>query len=81
MQFIRAKRNKIYPLWVAKYYDLKIYVRMLTVTKIYHFNIIRSGVNIYSSIDHKMYFTEFEETVRYIKDWLKNNYAKEKDGQ
>jgi hypothetical protein len=79
MQFKRVIRNKVYPTWTAKHHDLRIHVNMLVVTEVFHFTVVKNGKTLYSSLDHNMFFTEFDETVQAVEQWVKINYTEDKE--
>lgn len=73
MQFIRCKRNKIYPMWTARYYTLRIHISMLVVTEVFHFTVTEDGKTLYSCLNHGICFTEFEDTAEAVGKWIKKN--------
>jgi hypothetical protein len=72
VQFIQLKNKKVYPTWVARYgNNYKIYIQQLIVMQVYHFTVKKDAHIIYSSIDNMIIFTEFNEAVEYIEQWIK----------
>lgn len=77
LQFIQIKNKKVYPTWVATYHGYKVYIYMLVMTEVYHFAVYKHSELVYSSIENKLYFTEFDETVTYIEEWAKDNLKRD----
>jgi hypothetical protein len=79
VHFTKIKGKRVYPTWVSRYYGYKIYIQEFVVTEIYHFTVHKDTHTIYSSIDDMMIFTELEEIIEYIEEWVKEN-CKDKRG-